>query len=138
MTPIPYHTFQGDCREAMTAYQRIFGGTLGPFMMATDAPDDYTPPEDKKNWVMHVGLEFEGGGAIYASDDIMGGTQPMAGMSIHMAFPTAKEGQDAFDALAEGGEVRMPYGPTFWTPGFGTLRDRWGKNWMISTTEPMS
>lgn len=137
MTPIPYLTFQGTCREAMQTYAEVFGGTLGPFMPVSQAPGFEIPP-GKEDWVMHVGLEFAGGGAIYASDDIMGGTPPMQGASVLMEFPTAAEGAAAFARLSRGGSVRMDYGPTFWSPGFGTLTDRFGINWMISTTETLS
>ena len=137
MTPIPYLTFRGTCREAMTFYADVFGGEIDMMMKPGDAPDFDVPP-GKEDWVMHTGLQFEGGGAIFASDDMFGDAEPMQGSSIHMAFPTAEEGRVAFEKLAEGGEVRMPYGETFWTPGFGTLRDRFGINWMISTNEHIS
>ena len=134
MQPIPYFTFQGDCAEAMAAYAEIFGGRFQVMIGAQDAPDDFTPPPGKENWIMHAEVRFVDG-VIFGSDDLMGDTPPMAGMSIMMELPTVAAGKAAFDRLAEGGEVRTPYGPTFWSAGFGTLRDRWGKNWMIGTTE---
>ena len=27
--------------------------------------------------------------------------------------------------------VEMPFGPTFWSPGFGMVNDRFGKHWII-------
>ncbi|NLD70330.1 MAG: VOC family protein, partial [Limnobacter sp.] len=36
-----------------------------------------------------------------------------------------------FEALADGGEVRMPLGKTFWSPRFGMLTDRFGVDWMV-------
>ncbi|MEM6609411.1 MAG: VOC family protein [Pseudomonadota bacterium] len=134
MTPIPYFTFQGDCAEAMAKYADVFGGTFRIVLRADERPDDFTPPKGQENWVMHAEVAFSDG-VIYGSDDLMGGTPPMAGMSIAMNFPTAREAQAAFEALADGGDVRTPFAPTFWSAGFGTLRDRWGKNWMISTTQ---
>lgn len=138
MTPTPYLTFQGNCAEALAFYADVFGGTIDMMSKASEMPEAMPgplPPE-KADWIMHGSIAFDGG-ALFASDDIMGGTPPMQGASIHMDFATAAEGATAFERLAEGGEVQMPYQATFWTPGFGTLRDRFGINWMISTTEPL-
>ncbi|KAA9008153.1 VOC family protein [Histidinibacterium aquaticum] len=133
-SPIPYLTFQnGTCEEAFTAYARIFGAAPPMFMRVSDTPEGEWP-EDKMGWIMHGHLTL-GESAIYGSDDIEGGTPPMQGVSIMMELPTAAEGKTVYDALAEGGEIRMAYEPTFWSPGFGTLTDRWGIRWMISTTE---
>jgi PhnB protein len=38
-----------------------------------------------------------------------------------------------FEALAEGGEVTMPIGETFWSPQFGMCVDRFGTPWMVDT-----
>lgn len=40
------------------------------------------------------------------------------------------------EALAEGGEVRVPLAETFWAPRFGACVDRFGSPWMISTEVP--
>ncbi|MDU8943530.1 VOC family protein [Ovoidimarina sediminis] len=45
--------------------------------------------------------------------------------------------REVFDTLADGGQVRMAYKPTFRSPGFGTLTDRFGVHWMVSSTEPV-
>jgi PhnB protein len=37
-----------------------------------------------------------------------------------------------FEAFADGGEVGMPLGETFWAPLFGTCTDRFGVNWMVN------
>jgi PhnB protein len=42
-----------------------------------------------------------------------------------------------FDALAEGGEVAMPVGPSFFSPMFGVCTDRFGTQWMVSAQAEM-
>lgn len=135
MTPIPYLFFNGNCREALTAYAEIFGGEIEMIMTYAEMPPgEMEVPEDRKDWIMHGAVQFDGG-LLMASDDVAAASGPMTGVSVHMDLPTFDAGQAAFDALAEGGEVRMPYQKTFWTPGFGTLTDRFGVQWMISTAE---
>jgi PhnB protein len=36
-----------------------------------------------------------------------------------------------FNALAEGGQVIMPLGKTFYARAFGMLADKFGVHWMI-------
>jgi PhnB protein len=46
----------------------------------------------------------------------------------------AKDDADArkkFDALAEGGQVKMPIAKTFFASSFGMVADRYGVNWMV-------
>ena len=89
-------------------------------------------PEDA---VMHAAVKI-GDGWIFASDDPSGQSSAMAGASVSVSLPTADEARRVFHRLAEGGEVRMPIEPTFWTPAFGTLSDRFGTRWMIMADNP--
>ena len=60
--------------------------------------------------------------------------QPYEGMknvSLSLLYPTVADAKAAFDALAAGGKVIMPMGPTFWAESFGMLTDRYGTSWMI-------
>jgi len=54
-------------------------------------------------------------------------------VSVCYTAPDVTEGQRVFDALGEGGEVPMPFGPTFFSKGFGVLTDRFGVPWMVDT-----
>ena len=132
MTPIPYVFFNTGTREAFETYGRIFGSA--PQIMSFG---DLPPGEDSgmgpvpADAVMHAAVQV-GGGWIYGSDDPSGTSSAMAGCNIHVEFDTADEATRVWNALAEGGEVRMALEPTFWAPLFGTLTDRFGVRWMIS------
>jgi PhnB protein len=45
--------------------------------------------------------------------------------------PDAAEAERLFEALGDGGEVRMPLGKTFFSPSFGMVADRFGVIWMV-------
>ncbi|MGI9393492.1 MAG: VOC family protein, partial [Boseongicola sp.] len=66
---------------------------------------------------------------------IMGESSAMSGCSVMLSLATHEEAQTVFDKLAVGGEVEMPFAPTFWSSGFGTLSDRFGVKWMIGADE---
>ena len=131
MTVIPYLTFGGTCLEAMTFYAAVFETDIDMMMRAGEMPD-FPVPDDKKDLIAHMNIKFAGG-EIYASDAIMGTASPMAGSSVMVSLPTKDAAHAAFEKLAEGGEITMPFAAMFWAEGFGTLIDRFGTHWMIST-----
>lgn len=140
MKPEPYLFFNGTCRAALEAYSRIFGGTTDFVMTAADMPGGEIEsgiPEDRRDWIMHANLRI-GEGQLMMSDDISGEGSPMQGSSVIIELPDVAAARAAFEALAEGGEIRMPFEATFWSPGFGTLTDRFGIRWMIGTQEQPS
>jgi PhnB protein len=132
MQPIPYLYFPYTAEEAITAYARIFGTGEPQIMRASDAPSDAGPGGGvmRPDAVMHAALKV-GDGWLYASD--YQDAQPMAGSQIALSFDTTARSREVFDALAEGGTVEMPFEPTFWSPGFGAVVDRWGTRWAIDT-----
>ena len=137
MQPKAYLFFNGTAGDALAAYGAIFKTQPTMLMRMRDAPADVGVPPEKQDWVMHAELPI-GGGAICLSDDFMGNSAAMDGCSVMLSYPTAAEARGVFDALADGGTVRMDFAPTFWTAGFGTLTDRFGTRWMIDCTEAPS
>ena len=129
----PYLFFGGNCAEAFTRYQEIFGGEL--FMMRmSDAPQAEVPPDADPNLVMHAALMI-GDGMVMASDDPTGQPGPITG--IQVSYNSADVGQirKVFDALSEGGEVTQPLIETFFSPAFGMCVDRFGVPWMLSADQ---
>ncbi len=133
MSVIPYLTFNGTCREAMTFYADVFGTQIDMMMKASEMPDFPVPP-GKEDQIAHCNIKV-GGGEIYASDAIMGDDEPMAGCSVMVSLPSNAECKAAFDKLTSGGTTTMPFQPTFWSAGFGTVTDKFGTKWMISSEE---
>ncbi|NBC97059.1 MAG: VOC family protein [Deinococcus-Thermus bacterium] len=138
MQPTPYLFFNGTCRAAMEVYADVFGAAIEAMAPFSELPpsEDVAVPEGKAGWIMHAALRWPDGGLLMASDNLDEDQPRMEGAAISMALPTVEAARAAFDRLAEGGEVGMPFGPMFWTPGFGTLRDRFGTRWMITTEAP--
>ncbi len=126
----PYIHFQGNCREAMETYAQIFGGKL-EIMTYDDAPDA-TEAMKASGLVMHSTLHL-GDRMLHASDFPPGHTgEPQQAVTISHIAPTDAEARRLFAALAKGGTLMMEYQPTFWSDGFGMLKDRFGTSWMIS------
>ena len=64
----PYLFFGGNCREAMTHYQTIFGGEL-LVMTMKDVPDE-TPPPGMEDVVIHAAVTIDEDHFLMASDDM--------------------------------------------------------------------
>ena len=129
----PYLYFGGNCREAFTRYQEIFGGDL--FVMAmSDMPSDHPVAADQADLVLHAALTVDGN-LLMASDDVTTDSfGPVQGMSVNYSVTDVAEAQRAFDALADGGKITAPIAPTFFSPMFGMCVDRFGTPWMISAS----
>lgn len=128
----PYLYFDGNCREAFTRYQEVFGGEL-TIMTGTDAPPDAGIPTDKQDLVMHASL-MHGDELLMASDTYDDAAAPMSGIVVHYTTADIDRAKAVFAGLADGGEAHME-GPQFWTPYFGVCTDRFGTPWQISVEQ---
>ncbi len=134
MTFHPYLNFGGNCRQAFTRYQEIFGGELVLLPMS-DMPSDEPVPADQADLIMHAALTFEGN-LLMASDDPTGSFGGVRGMQVNYTVPDVGEVERVFEALADGGEVTMSLAETFWSPMFGMCVDRFGTPWMVNADAP--
>jgi PhnB protein len=125
----PYLFFGGNCREAFTHYQEIFGGEL-TLMTMKDVPGE-DPPADKADMIIHASLTV-GDDLLMASDDPMSdGFGPVQGMMVSYDAAGAADAKRVFDALADGGQVTQELIPTFFSEAFGMCVDRFGTPWMV-------
>jgi len=131
----PYLIFNGNCREAFETYAGIFGGQIDAFMPFAGTPAEaYVSPEWKDK-VMHVTMTF-GGNVLMGSDAGSGDFEKPQGMSVAIVLDDPDEAERVFNALAEGGEVKMPFQETFWAHRFGMATDRFGTPWLINCDKP--
>ncbi len=128
----PYLTFDGNCAEAMRFYERVLGGKIGMMMKNAESPmAEQCAPSDRER-IMHARVEIEGR-LLMASDAMAGHPYtPMSGFSLTLVYATTDKARRVFDALAEGGTVRMPLQKTFWVESFGMVVDRFGTPWMVN------
>ena len=130
----PYLFFNGCCEEAVEFYKKALDADVLMMMRVKDSPEPHPPgmlPPGSENKIMHVSLRI-GGATVMASDGRCTGQANFQGFSLSL---TAADGADAsrkFAALAEGGQVQMPLGKTFWSPCFGMVADRFGVGWMVT------
>jgi PhnB protein len=128
-----YPFFSGRCEEAVNFYTAAVGARLEMLMRFKESPDAPPPGMVPPGWddkVMHASFRL-GDKRVMASDGCQPG-ESFKGFSLSLSVATEAEARRAFDALAEGGQVTMPLGKTFWSPCFGMLTDRFGVGWMVT------
>jgi PhnB protein len=130
----PYLNFGGNCREAFTRYQEIFGGELFVMPMS-DVPDSTEVPAEQGDLIAHAALAFDGH-MLMASDDPSPDFQPPRSMYVNYSVTDPSEAERVFAALADGGRVEMPIEETFWALRFGICVDRFGTPWMVNAERP--
>lgn len=134
----PYLTFDGNAAAALDFYCRCLGGQRTFSMTFADSPMAKDLPAAAQQRLMHGNMSARGF-QLMASDTMPG--QPFdghKGFSLSVNSNDVAEGERLFKALSEGGQVTMPYGPTFWAAGFGMLVDQFGVPWMVNVEVPQS
>jgi len=122
--------FNGSCEEAIEFYRKALGAEVQMMLRFKEAPDQsmMTPGTDEK--IMHACLKI-GDGVVLLSDGMCTGQKNFDGFSLSFTVADEAEADRRFNALADGGQVRMPLGKTFFSPSFGVVADRFGVGWMV-------
>ena len=129
----PYLFFEGRCEEALEFYRGALGAEVTALMRFQECPDPMPPgmlPPGAEDKVMHAVFRV-GGATVMASDGRCSGQARFGGVSLSVSVPDEATADRFFAALAEGGQVQMPLGKTFFSPRFGMVADRFGVSWMV-------
>jgi len=128
-----YLFFDGRCEEAIGFYRRALDAEVTMLMRYNESPDAPPPgviPPGSENKVMHASLRI-GDTVMMASDGRCQGKPTFQGFSLSITVANEAEADRVFSALADGGQVQMPLGKTFFSPRFGMVADRFGVSWMV-------
>lgn len=133
-----YLNFADSTEAAFRFYAGVFGTDLGPIARFRDIPASPDGPpiqESVADLVMHVELPILAGHALMGTDAPEGmGFQVRQGNNVyvHLEPDSRAETRRLFEALAEGGTIEQPLQEMFWGAFFGSLRDRFGVQWMFN------
>ncbi|GAB7542644.1 VOC family protein [Cupriavidus sp. CuC1] len=138
----PYLFFEGRCEEAAEFYKRAVGAEVIMMMRFKEAPPPESPPPEgacapaagTEEKIMHMSMRI-GETTVMMSDGRCTGKPDFQGFSLSVTVPDVASADRVFNALAEGGQVMMPLGKTFYSPRFGMTADRFGLMWMVIVLE---
>ena len=132
----PYLFFDGSCEKALEFYRKTLGAEVKMLMRFKDSPEPAMCPQgtgdagDVSNKVMHASFRI-GDTTLLASDGRCQGKPSFQGFGLSLTVANEAEADRKFAALADGGQVQMPLGKTFFSPRFGMVADRFGVAWMV-------
>ena len=132
-----YLFFDGRCEEAVEFYKKALGAKVEVLMRFKESPDPPPPgmvPPNFDDKIMHTSFRI-GDTVVMASDGCTDGKTNFKGFSLSLAVAKEADADRYFNALADGGQVQMPLGKTFWSPRFGMVTDRFGVGWMINVVQ---
>lgn len=129
----PYISFDGNARQAMEFYERVFGGSL---TLSTYGEYD-APDSELANKIMHGMLETDDGLTLMCSDAPPGMEhQPGTNIAVSLSGEDAGELHGYWEKLVEGGTVSVPLERQMWGDEFGACVDRFGVGWMVNIAQP--
>ncbi|MEP7068299.1 MAG: VOC family protein [Usitatibacter sp.] len=135
----PYLDFNGRAEEAIEFYKQKLGAKVEMIMRNKEAPEQPPPgtlPPNSGDKVMHSSLHI-GDSVVMITDGYAKGKTQFAGFSLTLNAANEADAKRLFNALAEGGEVKMALGKTFFSKAFGMLNDKFGLGWIVIVPQPM-
>lgn len=136
-----YLNFPGNTEEAFNFYKSIFNTEFSALMRFSDTPEAEKLSDEEKNKIMHSALPLNENISIMATDALesMGQKLEYGNNSyIILSTDTKEEADRLFNSLAQDVTPEMPMQDTFWGAYFGSLKDKYGVQWMLNYDYPKS
>lgn len=127
----PYLFFKGNAREALEFYQSVFGGKIDA-MTYKDTNMELTG-DLKETDLMHGYLS--GGDVTLMVSDTAQASERSAKIVISLSGDDEERLTKYFNELSDGAEVEQPLKKEFWGDIFGSVRDKFGVEWMVNISQ---
>jgi PhnB protein len=127
-------TFDGQCRSAFLTYQRILGGTIVTMLTYGESPMASQVEPQWHGRIVHATLQL-GDLELTGTDVRPQDYRRPQGFFVTVTVAPPHRAAEIFNALAADGEIRLPFQPTFWSPGFGVVIDKYSVPWEINGVE---
>ncbi len=129
---------QGQCREAMDLYARVFGSEVKNVMTYGETPEDPNMPikESDKDLIMYGEVNIAGMDVMFM--DVTDDYPMTVGDNITptiAGIADEAELRRIFDALKEGGKVHVEPMQMFFAPLYAMVQDRFGVIWQLMLSE---
>lgn len=131
----PYLMMDGNAKEAIQFYEKaldakvLFSQTFGEMPENPEFP----LPAEAKDRVSHAMVKV--GEADLMFSDIFPGQPHQIGDQVTICISTSDvdKSKQIYEALQEGGQVKMPLQETFFSPAYGIVTDKFGVTFQIYT-----
>ena len=126
--------FNGNCKQAVDFYARVFKSNVEGMMTFDQMPPDpaYTVADEDKAKIMYCSVAICGMNVMFS--DVPSSMDVTVGDNISpVLISTDKdELRRLYNELKEGGHVNMELQKTFWSELYGMVTDQFGISWQFS------
>jgi len=132
---IPYLVMDGNAKEAIQFYQKALDAQVLFSQSFGEMPEnpEFPIPAEAKDRVSHATIKV-GETELMFSDTFPGQPHQIGSqLTICLSTDDAEKARKFFDALSDGGKVDMPFQETFFSPGYGTVTDKFGVTFQVFT-----
>lgn len=132
---IPYLVLNGTASEAIAFYEQALGAEVLYKQTFGEMPEnpEFPLPAEAKNRVGHATLKI-GESHLMLSDTFPGQPHQTGDqVTICISLGDKADAERIFAKLQEGGQVHMPLQETFFSPAYGSVRDKFGIIFQIFT-----
>lgn len=130
--------FDGECKEAVEFYAKVFKSSVNNLMLYSDTPltEGYEMQEADKNRVMYAGIPL--GDIVVMFMDVPAGYNFIKGNNVTptVSFDDKAEVTRVFEELKEGGTVHTEPSKTFFSDLYASVEDKFGIIWQILHYDP--
>jgi len=137
MKLLTYLNYGGNCLQAFRFYEQHLGGKITMVMTQAHVPGAKNVPPERANDVVHARMTLGETERLASDVPPEANYQPMRSAYLSLSLGSTEEAERIYALLAEGGQIFMPIGETFFAFRFAMLRDRFATNWMIAHERPM-
>ena len=126
-----YLTFNGCCAQALATYEKAFGAKIIETQKYKDLPPGSNFSATKTDdLVLHARITINGSEVICvdSSESVQSGSNTF----LNITSTDIDMIQKAWDILARGGEIFTELEPSFFAQLDGSLKDKFGINWIFS------
>jgi len=127
--------FDGNCREAVDFYAKVFKTEVRNLMTYGEASADPNNPiaDRDKNRIVYAGLLLDNMTVMFSDVPSDSGFKSGNNISPTISTNDKEEVRRIFNELSEGGEVYFDLAPTFFSELFGMVTDKFGTDFLFRT-----
>lgn len=134
---IPYLVMDGNAREAIQFYKKVFNAEVLGIISFGDMPanPNFPIPEESKDRISHATIKVSESLLMF-SDTFPGQPYQIGNqVTICISLNDVEKAKQIFESLQEGGQVGMPLQKTDFSPSYGVVTDKFGVTFQIYTED---
>jgi PhnB protein len=131
----PYLMMNGNAQQAIQFYEKVLGAKVIFMQKFEEMPEnpEFPLPEEARGLISHAMIKV--GETDMMFSDNFPGQQSLSGNQVTICITSsdAEKSKQIYEALKQGGEVKMPMQETFFSPAYGIVKDQFGVTFQIFT-----